>query len=233
MRAKVIGYKIRDARIRAGLSQQELADAIGLRTIQAVGNYEAGRSLPPLSRLDQIAQVTGLPIEFFTSDSQDPSTSEIEALVLQQQRTIQQFIESQKQHGNIIEVGTENFVMVPVVVRVSAEQDQDIEEYLPVPCRDIPAGCTPFFVRVVGNCMAQTAAIVEGDLVFVAGGLEVRDGDLVVAQAHGRGPNPDLRRSRRAGDPGQRGRDSRPGPLGEEGVQTRIAEIKCLSLPAL
>ncbi len=181
----MIGYKIRDARIRAGLSQQELADAIGLRTIQAVGNYEAGRSLPPLSRLDQIAQVTGLPIEFFTSDSQDPSTSEIEALVLQQQRTIQQFIESQKQHGNIIEVGTENFVMVPVVVRVSAEQDQDIEEYLPVPCRDIPAGCTPFFVRVVGNCMAQTAAIVEGDLVFVAGGLEVRDGDLVVESVDG------------------------------------------------
>lgn len=181
----MIGYKIRDARIRAGLSQQELADAIGLRTIQAVGNYEAGRSLPPLSRLDQIAQVTGLPIEFFTSDSQDPSRLEIEALVLQQQRTIQQFIESRKQHDNIIEIGTEDVVMVPVVVRVSAEQDQDIEEYLPVPYRDIPAGCTPFFVRVVGNCMAQTAAIVEGDLVFVAGGLEVRDGDLVVGSVDG------------------------------------------------
>lgn len=189
MNTKTLGNRIRDARIKAGLTQAQLAAKVGLTTIQTIGGYEAGRQLPPLSRLASIAQVTGLPIEFFVSDSKDPTRAGLEALVLHQQRTIEQFIEAQRQSGNVIEVAAEDFVMVPVVCCVAAGDstpaEQDIEEYLPVSKDDIPAGCTPFFVRVVGDCMAHTAGLQEGDVLFVARGLEANDGDLVVVTVDG------------------------------------------------
>lgn len=53
-----LGGRVRRARETAGLSQQELARALGL-TRSSVSNLEAGRQRPPLHLLAGLARLTG------------------------------------------------------------------------------------------------------------------------------------------------------------------------------
>lgn len=72
------GRQVRLARLRAGLSQAELASAVGV-TFQQVQKYERGTNRMSLSRAADIAQVLGIsPAQFFTRRMQrdipyDPS----------------------------------------------------------------------------------------------------------------------------------------------------------------
>lgn len=45
------------ARIKKGMTQQELADAIGVSSLRDISRYEAGRINPPIPRLCKIADV--------------------------------------------------------------------------------------------------------------------------------------------------------------------------------
>ena len=58
---QTIGDRIKEARERAGLSQQELADRIGIRASgrQRVCGWESGLRTPLRATIDQIAQATG------------------------------------------------------------------------------------------------------------------------------------------------------------------------------
>ncbi len=60
-----LGERIKQARDDAGLSQAELASAIGLSHPQSVSNYERGLTEVPPRRLRQIAEATRRPIGFF------------------------------------------------------------------------------------------------------------------------------------------------------------------------
>lgn len=53
---------MRDARIKAGLSQGELAEALGYKSAQFVSNWERGVSSPPLALLRKLATVLGVDI---------------------------------------------------------------------------------------------------------------------------------------------------------------------------
>lgn len=72
-----IGDRIRLARERAGLRQQDLADLIGMSTRQ-VQNYEAGES-KQYAKLRSIAVATGVTVEWLlgtaSEDDSDPETS--------------------------------------------------------------------------------------------------------------------------------------------------------------
>jgi len=59
-----LGKRIREARLRSGLSQQDLAKAVGVsdKTISA---YEVGRIDPPLDALDKLSSATEHPIGYF------------------------------------------------------------------------------------------------------------------------------------------------------------------------
>lgn len=59
-----IGQNIRSARLAAGASQEKLAAEIGV-TFQQVQKYEKGVNRVAASRLYQIAQALGAPIESF------------------------------------------------------------------------------------------------------------------------------------------------------------------------
>ena len=61
-----IGRKIRALRLQRGLSQSQLAEAIGL-TFQQVQKYEKGANRVSAGRLQQIADVLGVPVTFFYS----------------------------------------------------------------------------------------------------------------------------------------------------------------------
>ena len=62
-----VGQRIRQRRILLGMSQEKLADAIGL-TFQQVQKYERGANRVGSSRLFDLARVLDVPIAFFFED---------------------------------------------------------------------------------------------------------------------------------------------------------------------
>lgn len=67
-----VGHRLRQARRLAGLSQDELGDAIGV-SFQAVQKYEQGENRISASRLARAAKVLSLPIAFFFPESDQVS----------------------------------------------------------------------------------------------------------------------------------------------------------------
>jgi transcriptional regulator with XRE-family HTH domain len=61
---KHVGGRVRMQRMVLGMSQEKLGDAIGL-TFQQVQKYEKGANRISASRLQQIADVLGVPVTFF------------------------------------------------------------------------------------------------------------------------------------------------------------------------
>ncbi len=61
---KEIGARVRLRRLQCGLSQEKLADALGL-TFQQVQKYEKGANRITVSRLDQIARALDTRVEAF------------------------------------------------------------------------------------------------------------------------------------------------------------------------
>lgn len=59
-----IAYKIKTLRKAKGLTQQELADAIGMQR-PTLGGYETGRRVPRLPDLQQLAEFFGVGLDFF------------------------------------------------------------------------------------------------------------------------------------------------------------------------
>lgn len=57
-----VGNRVRELRIRAGLSQQALAEKIGL-SFQQIQKYEKGANRMGASRLIQIANILEVPVE--------------------------------------------------------------------------------------------------------------------------------------------------------------------------
>ena len=62
-----VGARIRRRRVLLGLSQEKLAQAIGL-TFQQLQKYESGANRVSSSRLYQLANLLGVPISFFFDD---------------------------------------------------------------------------------------------------------------------------------------------------------------------
>lgn len=59
-----VGTRIRERRVMLGLSQQQMADLIGV-TYQQAHKYERGINRISAGRLFEIAQVLGVPVGFF------------------------------------------------------------------------------------------------------------------------------------------------------------------------
>ncbi len=62
-----VGNRVRMRRMLVGLSQEKLGDSLKL-TFQQVQKYEKGSNRISASRLYQIAQVLGVPVQFFFDD---------------------------------------------------------------------------------------------------------------------------------------------------------------------
>ncbi len=59
-----VGSRVRMRRILANLSQEKLGDALGI-TFQQVQKYEKGTNRIGASRMQNIAQVLGVPVSYF------------------------------------------------------------------------------------------------------------------------------------------------------------------------
>ena len=68
-----IGEKIKEARTNAGLSQQKLADAVGVKA-GTVSSWEAGRTEPDAVTIAKIAKLTGVTGDFLLGMPTDYQT---------------------------------------------------------------------------------------------------------------------------------------------------------------
>src|SRR5438045_3362688 len=68
---KHVGARVRMRRKMLGMSQEKLGDALGL-TFQQVQKYEKGTNRIGASRLQQIAHILQVPIEFFFEGAPAP-----------------------------------------------------------------------------------------------------------------------------------------------------------------
>lgn len=68
-----VGAKVRERRILLGMSQRQLADAIGL-TFQQVQKYENGTNRIDAARLAALSQALNVPPQWFFADLQDTAS---------------------------------------------------------------------------------------------------------------------------------------------------------------
>jgi transcriptional regulator with XRE-family HTH domain len=73
---KHVGARIRERRIMLGLSQQQMANMIGV-TYQQAHKYERGINRISAGRLYEISQVLGVPISFFFEGLEDARAPEL------------------------------------------------------------------------------------------------------------------------------------------------------------
>lgn len=76
-----VGTRIRIARAEAGLSQQDIGDAVGV-TFQMAAKYERGINRVSASRLEQIAKAVKKPISWFFGDEEKKPGSDAVARML-------------------------------------------------------------------------------------------------------------------------------------------------------
>ncbi len=70
-----VGNRVRMRRMLIGMSQERLAKELGL-TFQQVQKYEKGTNRISASRLYRIAQVLGVPVQYFFEDLPSPAAAE-------------------------------------------------------------------------------------------------------------------------------------------------------------
>jgi len=62
-----LGTRIRQARVEAGISREQLAVLLGV-SLPSIQRWETGRNEPTFRRVNEIGRVTGKPVEWFTGD---------------------------------------------------------------------------------------------------------------------------------------------------------------------
>ncbi|MDA8251563.1 MAG: helix-turn-helix transcriptional regulator [Rhodospirillales bacterium] len=66
-----VGARLRERRLKLGMSQERLADSVGL-TFQQIQKYERGVNRMGASRLWELARALEVPLEFFYRDDDGP-----------------------------------------------------------------------------------------------------------------------------------------------------------------
>lgn len=137
----IIGEKIRQAMKEAGLTQQKLADRLGI-TNPVVNVWVTGKRKPTIESIKKIASATNKPYSFFIEDEFVPS---IKAVPLTNSNTIQ----------------------LPILADVPAGlpdySDRDVEIFKDIP-RDMFPGAD-FIIRCIGDSLSPKFEI--GDFCVV------------------------------------------------------------------
>ena len=59
-----IGERIKQLRIRAGLTQQQLAEMVGGTSVSAIGMYEQGRRSPDMERIVKLCEIFSVSTDY-------------------------------------------------------------------------------------------------------------------------------------------------------------------------
>jgi len=96
-----VGLRIRERRVMLGLSQQQMADLIGV-TYQQAHKYERGINRVSAGRLFEISRVLKVPVGFFYEGIDDGDSSELptrQRLCLEVARNFSQIDDEQHQQA--------------------------------------------------------------------------------------------------------------------------------------
>ena len=77
LNSKAIGEKIKFRRQDIGISQERLAELVGV-SFQQIQRYENGRNKVSVERIQQIAAALTVPVAFFFADGSAPMVSDLE-----------------------------------------------------------------------------------------------------------------------------------------------------------
>lgn len=58
-----IGQAIKKLRVERGMSQEQLADSIGM-SVNAVSTWENGKNIPPKSNIEKLCRAFGIPVSY-------------------------------------------------------------------------------------------------------------------------------------------------------------------------
>lgn len=144
--------RIAEARKKAGLTQQQAADLLGV-SVQGYQYYEYGKHEPKASVVRRLCEIFGVSAAYLLGMAMDD--------------------------GVLLPHPVET-VKVPIVGRIAAgtlrKAFAQSDEYQDTPRSLIEGRGECFWLTVVGNSMNRLFP--EGSLVLVDEGLEVRDGDV-------------------------------------------------------
>ncbi len=157
--AITLGAKIRNARIKKGLTQKELAALIGAKHT-AISNWENGINKPDADTIELLCTALNVePNYFFNLQSSDHDANTLSS--------------------NLIPI---TIVHVPIVGRVSAGDGcyahEDVEGYEAIPSDILDRGHEYILLRVKGDSMSPK--ILEGDRVLIQCQPSVDSGSLAV-----------------------------------------------------
>ncbi|RJQ50079.1 MAG: XRE family transcriptional regulator [Nitrospiraceae bacterium] len=152
--ANNLGKRIKMARIKAGLSQGELAGKLGI-AYPTLSKYEQGHRTPDSILLGKIAAILGCDPGWLLAD------------------------EGERQAGYPRPAVTLPVVRIPVLSRISSDFPEHVSdkitEYISLP--DMPGGAYAFTVR--GESMSPV--VKDGDYVVFIAYADINDGDIVLA----------------------------------------------------
>lgn len=143
-----IGNKIRQAMKEAGLTQQKLADKLGI-TNPVVNVWVTGKRNPTIESLKKIAAATNKPYSYFIET--DEFVQEVKAVPLTDKNTVR----------------------LPILADVPAGlpdySDRDVEIFKDIP-RDMFPGGADYVIRCIGDSLAPRFA--KGDFCVVRNEIE-------------------------------------------------------------
>lgn len=159
--AKQLGRRMAEQRKMLGMTQQQVADLVGL-SFQQISSYERGHRRPPRDRIPKLAEVLHMSVEEFF----DPEDLPDDAYP-----------------------ATDEMVSIPVIAQVNAGlprmAEESYEEMEPVAAHLVRGG-EYFWLRVEGDSMVGIG-IRPGALVLVRRQPEVKDGEIAVVDVEGEG----------------------------------------------
>lgn len=156
--------RVRELREQAGLTQQELADRLGL-TNRAIGAWEAGRAKPRLDKLEQLASILGTSAYYLLNGEEPPSP------------------DFTYPRGALPVVGRSGFVPMRRLGKThtgSAVEEIEDECMVEVPAHVAELHPNGFMLTVEGDCMDR--AYPDGCVVLVDPDAQPWNGCAVVAE---------------------------------------------------
>lgn len=159
--AKRLGRRMAEQRKNLGLTQQQVADMVGL-SFQQISSYETGHRRPPRDRIPRLAEVLRIPVEEFFDPEDLPENAY---------------------------PATDDMVSIPVIAQVNAGLPrmalESYEETEPVAAHLVSGG-DYFWLRVEGDSMIGIG-IRPGALVLVRRQPDVNDGEIAVVDVDDEG----------------------------------------------
>lgn len=150
-------HRIREARDRAKLTQEQVAEALALKSREAVSQWEVGKSRPKLLNMKAFSKLTGAPFWWLMNDDVDVNSS-------YEQNLSHSSGKNGRKLGDTIPSYIRRVRLVSLLQARLGAQVADEQDEHALPC---PVECGPrtFAVRITG--VSNEPRIHDGECAFI------------------------------------------------------------------